>query len=1270
MIRQHPALSAPLHGLQLIEASAGTGKTWTISGLFVRLVLQAGLQPDQILTMTFTRAATAELRERIRQRLRGALLMLQGEAVEDEFLQALRQDNTLPEELLQTRAEAALRGFDDAAIHTIHGFCQRALSDRAFSGGLPFRAELLQDTSEQRRQLVTDFWRRHIATPAASDGQRRFIAWLLQSGESPDTLDEWLRHQLSRHGVIGRNDPPADLDAHAGAIARSWQALRTQAATLGDFERWLEQAPLNRRSYTKANVPKWLAQLRDWLSQPEATPASEPVQRFSSEYLTNGAKADFDLPALVVALDAVLAAQGALTRAYEQHWRALRLDLLDACRVGLSAELAEHGLQSFDDLLTRLHQALHSPHGPTLAALLRERYRAALIDEFQDTDQLQWEVLARIYQLADGLAGSGETGDERGQATARSPHESSPLPPGEGSGVRAFPDVGSADPWRETGSDFDSDATGYLAPYDDAPMPGEQFALDLDFTEEPPAAPAVFLVGDPKQAIYSFRGADVYAYLSAVQRCTQRHDLLDNQRSVAPLVRALNRVFAPAEDGSTAFRDERIAYHPVSPGSRPRPQLIDHGETDPAPLRLHLMPVQHSAKGEEKTASKEAASDWAASETAAEVRRLLDAAAAGQIRLGDEPLRAGDIAILVNSHRRAEAVRQALAEAGIVAAIQSQLSVYQTSEAEGLLRVLRAVASPSHEPSLRAALVTDLLGFDGHALHALREDESLWTPQLDRFARWNERWRQHGFIRMFRELLRDAAVPERLAAFRDGERRLTNLLHLGELLQAESGRQRGPEALIAWLATRHEDNTREETQLRLESDASLVQVLTIHRSKGLEYPIVFAPYLWDASDFFDLQDLILHHEPGTDAEPGNALVLEGRVAQLANARLIARDEALAERLRLAYVALTRASHRCHLFTGNINGLQHSALGWLLLRQRDASPGHDEQLTRLQQLISAEPASFRLHQAAAAASTGPLTDTTLPALATRPLPAIPAGLIVTSFTQLLRDVEREHADTALLPEPLPDHDQGAPAPIGVIAPREPGGSAARFPRGAAAGTCLHSMLENMAFGADRQDWLKPISEALTLAGYPEDWAPEVALWMQQIVQTPLHGADCRLSDLAPGDVLSEMEFCLPSHALPPRALSTTLRQHGVAASQLAGQRVHGFLKGFIDLVFVHQGRYWIVDYKSNDLGETADAYGEAALAAEMAHADYNLQAILYQLALRRWLRWKHPADGGDRLGGAIYLFLRGMDPSHPGRGVHLMPSNHALLDALDALFEGQ
>ena len=1197
-----------LDGLHLLEADAGTGKTWTIAGLVVRALIERELGIEQLLVVTFTNAATAELGARIRQRIAQLERLLddrieaRATAVDEPFCVAFAAglDDTAA-----LRARSALRialaRVDEMAVHTIHGFCQRVVDEHALSIGVPSGLPVSADSAAPELDRLADWWRAQAreASPA------RLLAFGL-AGLTPDALHAAVKALAAN--PLARVEPAAgDWRAVEGELTALRDELAAALGREGDaLLDWIGvKGNADGNRFRVAWVTKWLDALRRFCADPHPAELPDAIGKLAAPRFGDRPPPS-TIPAICERLSTLAASIARLPA-----WIAQEIAAVAAAE--RRDDLARAQSLGFDDLLRLVHDALADREGGVaLATALRERHPLALIDECQDTDPLQWAIFRRIY-VDDAPSGSGQ------------------------------------------------------------------------------APPALVLVGDPKQAIYAFRGADVYSYLDARDAVRRIHRLGENQRASRALVAAINAIFRRERP----FLVDEIGFSEAGVGARPRRPL----EAGDGASRAALTVVRLQADPESGWLGASAARRQAVDACVAEIGRLLGSGA----RLGDSALRPADIAVLVNAHWQGTEIKRALAAAGIGAAEVSRDSVLATLECSELMRIVAAIADPTDPGLLRAALATTLLGEDARSLRALDSDAGGALVTASRFARAREDWRRHGPIAALRRLIRDEDVGARLAATRDGDRRLTNLLHLVELLGDDEEARRGPQqALHAWVRRRlaGEADERETEELRLESDEDLVRILTVHKSKGLEFPVVFLPYAWSSKS----PRLAIPQTWHERAPEGHWRAVLDFAPTQETTRQCA-SESHAEALRAMYVALTRAEQRCYLFWGVAAGAQYSPLAWLLAGvdpsvQKDWRPGFkapqpldvqavDRGLDACRERANAsDPASVVVVDAPAlAAGLGPtqagegaagderhaLADVRPEALTARPWRAtIAAPLVTTSFSAI---VSALHADDggarAQDAVERPDHDQ-FPAPLDEAPAAGEASIRFRFPSGAQAGVCLHGVLEDARFDArfDR----RAVADRLLRGGYRRFDAGQVAEWLEQVVAAPMRdaqGETIRLPEVPMARQVRELDFLLCGHAVSDRALIETVGTEFAIDAAAGAARWSGFLRGFVDLVFEHGGRYYLLDWKSNHLGDSATRYAAGPLAAAMRANAYSLQACLYALALHRWLRRRLRGYDYERhFGGALYVFLRGAGLEVPGVervGVHASRPSARLIDALDRLF---
>ncbi len=1146
-----------LAGTTVIEAAAGTGKTYAIAALFLRLILEREMTVESLLVVTFTDAATEELRDRVRDRLSRALDAFSGLKPADDFLAELLRrnpDRQRARELLTL----ALASFDGASIHTIHGFCSRVLQEHAFECGTLFDTELVTDQSKIVREIAEDAWRRFFYQ--ADD---LFVAHVIRSGVTLEELADILKLSSSRIelSIIPDASPIAvdqALESCQKAFHRlqeAWPLARESVvAILSD------SSALNRTSYKPASIEGWACSMDRFASGRDPLDIPGKLEKFTLSAVAAATKKGMTTPEhrFFSICESFNHAAAELQRQFGINILAMKGELARTAHSELSRRKELRNLRSYDDLLFALHTVLNSGSRDLLVQGLRRRYQAALIDEFQDTDKLQYSIFTELFAGAE--------------------------------------------------------------------------------------APLV-LIGDPKQAIYSFRGADLSAYLSAVRGSLEDgFTLTRNWRSTPEFLAAVNALF----QGSRPFVIPEIEYRPVSSGKYPE-------GSGPFAAEPPLVLWRYDRNGgalQQNPLAKSKAELLVARDVSLEVARLIGAG---------EKVDAGDIAVLVRKNHQGRLVQRALRDMGIPSVLHGTESLFCSREIMELHRLLVAVADPGNEPRLRSALATELLGWSAARLDAVKEDTAEWSLVLERFCGLHDSWTEQGFMSMAAELLAVEAVRPRLLAYPDGERRLTNLLHSLEVLHhASLEEELGMEGLLTWLSERIAVPPEiDEYQLRLETDESCVQLVTIHRSKGLEYPVVFVPFAWEGvrkectAIFHDRERLIFDL-----GSPG-----------IAESRRRAREEQFAEDLRLLYVAITRAKFRCYLTCGLFSGSETSALAYLLHRPLLAEGDPVELLaSHLLTLDSAareqDIQALVERSGSAIAVLSPPQDHDLPAptavierssIKYRPFQGeIDRTWRVTSFTGLISG--KGHASE------LPDRDATTEvsAPLADDSEAVPNGIFA-FPRGAQPGTCLHAILERIDFARFNRDEVRELAvDQLKRHGIATDWGETVAGMVENVLHTPLlvNNDGFSLARLEPGSWRQEMEFMLPLATLQSTDLPRLFRSHGNEArfpallEELGFTQVRGMLLGFIDMVFRYNGRYYLIDWKSNHLGNRPVDYTSDRLTVVMEREFYILQYHLYTVALHRFLALRQPGYNYDlHFGGVFYLFLRGIHPAlGPASGI--------------------
>lgn len=1166
-------------GVYLVEASAGTGKTYAIAMLVLRFVAELGLEIDHILIVTFTRAATAELRARVRQRLVDGWLILSGESTDaDATLTAWAQ--TIPEEKrteARIRLKLAIANIDQAAIFTIHSFCQRMLREHALESSQPFNSELLSDTKAVVQEVVDDFWRENLYPVSTLAG-----SILREVAGTPEELLKTVSQAKGKGRLLPEAVPP---------FAEAEDALN---AAVADFSQWWdEHGEALRDQYAKDDEAGWFNKklkegwpaLMDGLAKMCAgIGVPEDLSLLDSEFLT-----DLDSGLLKKVKLKKLGREGfckgrifppqeifkPLADALGTLKLSCRCQLAGTLREEVRRRMGRTGSLSYDDLIHNVAAGLKGDGGELLQQSLAERFGAALIDEFQDTDSDQYYIFKRLFVDGNHI---------------------------------------------------------------------------------------LFLIGDPKQAIYSFRGADIHSYFQARSSASYQLTLKKNYRSHPRMVEGVNQLFKGREK-PFLYEEEDLPFFPVTTLEESESAGLAGPDAEEASgLEYWVLPEPESGK----RWSSRKAQDCICAHVVAEISHLLTDRWSITDKGVNRFLAPQDIAILVRTNSVAADYVDALANAGIPAVTLSRDSVYASKECRELLLLMQAILEPSNQRQFKAGLALHWFGMSGQELRAVCEDEERFGAWRERMAEYQRQWREESFFVMMVRLLREEKVFHRLVARRRGERIISNIQQLLSLARDEAeDRRLGPFELLQWLRRRREEEKREEAELLLESDEAAVQVVTMHKAKGLEYGIVFCPDLWRPIDMLKSETNQLVVWDGSD------MVIDLGSNEFEKHREMARWENQAEALRLLYVAVTRAKLRCYVVWADCSASGRaldsflSPLSWLLFGVRQNDDGRVTPLTREEQLEL-------LQKAAAGSSTGlrelesdpPQPEGTLPVghkkLSVR---EVSRNLVTdwqrSSFSSLSRLSDYEHEGSN---ETAGEGGDTAAIPLTGL------------PAGPHFGNLVHGLLEEHSFSMlsriEKNEEFTARCHELSRRFGAEVETEKLALLLQNVVQgsliPPGAAGDCfSLAQIADTACLKEMEFYMSLGHCEAADLGTLLGADP-AVTSLRPHSLEGYLTGFIDLLCEHDGRYYLLDYKSNHLGDRlADYEGESLLGAMRAH-NYGLQYWIYTLVLHRWLgRRIENYNYAQHFGGVFYLFVRGMTPGGTG-GIYTTRPDEKLLREFDRI----
>ena len=1193
-------ITLPLNQISLIEASAGTGKTYTIGSLYLRLLLKAGennfsrpLNVEEILVVTFTDMATEELKKKIRERITDAIdkLIAFAETQDksafknDEFLTALCDNLNIFEAI--HRLKLAEQNMDLAAIYTIHGFCRRMLMQYAFHSGIHFNLELIKDQSDLLVRFANEFWREHFY-PLPFE-MADFIANELGS---PDDVLSLLKSDLGKNLIVDLENQQAlsisiteFLHQYLGeyfkdikALKRFWLESAGKISELiteelnKDYAKG-EPKSLSRRSYNTSRLAKWIDQVNAWANDPRDYVLNETLISYFTQSAL-GEKGEEGASPFIAPIFAELEERASALMSPDL----LRRVILYHYRQGLQQKLLDYKLnhqeKSFDDLLRLLCEALQGAQGNELAEMIRFQYPFAMIDEFQDTDSQQYAIFSKIYR------------------------------------------------------DNPEKNTGFI------------------------------MIGDPKQAIYRFRGADIFTYLKASDEAQSRFELTKNYRSEKHLVDGVNALF---DFPQSPFIYQNINFTAVD-SRDDHLQFYLNGKAEPA-YRFYLTESDKVNKTE------------MAKICAISIQHWLKSAAENQAVFQNEDtcktLQAANIAVLVKNRYEAADVIQELQKLGIASVyLSDQSSVFDSHVAVELLRILKACLNVAERPILNA-IATALFGLNAADIHQIQQNEADWQRWADSFAQYQQTWQRQGILTMLHQILLEQGISERLLSQATGERDLTDFLHLAEILQQAATLHESEAALLSWFEKQIQGEGRQEAQIRLESERQLVKIVSIHKSKGLEYDLVWLPFLAVPSKTPTAGDMNIYYSKERDETLWD---IENR-----NLKALY-EETFAEELRLLYVALTRAKYQMAFalpaqFDKKWNALHYVLSQGEIGKEIALSVPKDTEILlqafKEKMQDNVEICTKPNLEAFPALSINTKNDELKASEFTG---NIEQDWRITSFTSIEQGHRRQNYFTEsagkkhAIFDDAKDYDSQNAIEISTALLSENESNILDLPRGKQVGTALHRHFENCYFSdlANTEE-IDKLRQSLQL---DETFTEPLQNWLQQISHTPLSNEiGIALADLANKDCIKEMPFYLAIREhFDVDAFNRALKAHHHLPSEpLQFEQIQGMVRGSIDLVFRHHGKYYLVDYKSNFLGSSLTDYNQEALKKEMLHSHYDWQYLIYTLALHRYLQSVVPHyDYARDFGGVFYLFLRGMN-GEPQSGVFYDRPSVELITELDGVF---
>jgi exodeoxyribonuclease V beta subunit len=1147
-------LSAPLSSHSLIEANAGTGKTFTISRLYLRFLLEKRLPIASIVVVTFTEAATVELKERIHNLLREFWAVVELGSSADPFFSGLlkRIDSGVATDLLNE----ALHSFDNASIFTIHGFCRTILTRHPFECQMPFKAEIITNQNELTEEIIADFWR--TAIDHYSPG---FVGYLSLNGYNPLELKKiWhsISSTISEVSIIPDVSflPVEQIENKWSetfdALKQHWNESRNEISKL------LNSGALNATSYKASTIAALLEETNRFLTAPAPfAQLPEKFDRLTTSLLEKYTKKNCSIPTHPFFSACQEAADIFQTRleTYKNNLLHFQKSFFTFVRKESTVRKDTQSKLYFDDLLLKVEKALKNSHNSNLINILQKNYQAALIDEFQDTDQIQYFIFATIFAHA-------------------------PL----------------------------------------------------------------FLIGDPKQSIYRFRGADIFTYLKASQNVNYTFTLSRNYRSHPDLVQCVNTLFCRSPH---LFLFDQITAQPSESGLTGENCTLSIDGIKKPPLTWICFNSLRSDEIYTKVVDT----------VSSRIAFLVAKGSRNEATIGCRPLSAKDIAVLVRKNSEAILLHKALINKGIPAIIESGSSVFSTLESQELLCILRAMVTPHRSDYIRSALITTLMGFNANDIDRLSKNPSEWDTIVTRFYTWHDQWELHGIAGIMRRFLADENVRPRLLSQPAGERKLTNITHLVELLLHEEHNERkGLHPLLDWFTQKTLQDTEhipDEEVMRLESDADAVSIITVHRSKGLQFPIVFCPFIWDGiSPGRNLEKPYIVHSDN-DLKP---LLVIGE-PESSNHFNTYETETLAEEMRLLYVALTRAESCCYaviLYKPNSDAI--NAAAFLLLSDGTENPPGasfraymklrgDFNMYQLltttfnyQNRIGFDNADINSHEEVSSVLPTPksLKIQTLERL-------IPEPWKITSFSSLSKthnENDRINDDSGVIENTLSNETT-----------KNDFSTMSSFPRGEIAGLFLHELLEITDLSnLDSNKDITLIQALLSRYNFESQWDNVIFELLKQISEISLPPNGIILNGVKKSDCIKELQFHFPIENLNSKELQNLLAFEQpdlfaptpYSAEGVDFKQISGYMKGFIDLLFTSEDKFYIIDWKSNYLGNSPEMYTFETMDREMNAKHYKLQYYIYTIAAHRYLSLRcKDYSYAKHFGGVYYLFLRGL-----------------------------
>ncbi|CUR53604.1 RecBCD enzyme subunit RecB [Serratia symbiotica] len=1163
-------LTIPLFGTQLIEASAGTGKTFTIGILYLRLLLGLGkksafsrpLKVKEILVVTFTDTASEELRIRIQNNINDLYMTcIYGKSKKPLFLKLLNEINNLSNAIkILYLAKTQIHKME---IYTIHSLCQNILNNNILKSRILFKQTLIKDEILLRQQACTDFWRRYFYPLPLDLARIIYKEWNSPKDLLYD-LSDFLNisvpiihpKQKNEETILIRHKKNIE---YINSIKIHWKKVEN------DIKNIILQSDINKHIYNKKNVSNWLQKINEWtIKETLDYTLPKELKKFKQSILIEKTKKN-NIPYHIIFhdIDKLFSISLTLRDLIIKH-------ALNEIHYFIKKEKKIRSEIFFNDLINKTKYILYNVEGEKLAKNIRYQYPIAIIDEFQDTDSEQYSIFKKIY------IGHKKCG--------------------------------------------------------------------------------LLLIGDPKQAIYSFRGTDIFTYIRARNEINSHYTLETNWRSSPAMVTSINKLFSQIKK---PFLFDQIPFIKINSAKKNHKLLFKINNKIQPAIKFWLQRGENvNITDYQKYMSKLCA---------LQICNILNLGQKKQALLYNskdiKPVQASNITVLVRTHYEAIQIYNELNSLYVPTIyLSNQNNVFNTSEAKDLLFLLCAILTPENQLILQRGIATNLMGLDILTLFNLKNNKNSWNLLINEFYKYNEIWKNYGIISMLYTIIKTYNIEKNILSLNNGKQYLTNILHLSQLLQETSIYLKNKDELIYWFEKQIQkpDFQSEKQKIKIENNENLVKIITIHKSKGLEFDIVWLPFI---SNFYQ-KKIILHHDRNTFEKILNFNFDKKKFK-------LSEEERLSEDLRLLYVALTRSIYHTSIgishiiYKNNKNiinvNLHQSAQNYLIQSGKLYNVNYfydclkkivDNNITISEDIIlNQKEIQFK-------------NNTSKEVLTKNFTRYIKNFWNVISYTSFLKNTKNSIKKIVfeLNANDFNIHIKNKEIPL----------TQHTFPRGLISGKFLHKIFEKLNFTQPLNQ--KKILEQLRNQDFSDKWQPILLKWINILLNTPLNNYNLTLSKITSQNKQCEFQFQLSiNKLLKAKDFNNLIKFYDPISARcpdLSFKDVKGILQGFIDLVFYWKGKYYLLDYKSNWLGEDSNNYTQSKIENEIIEHRYDLQYQIYTLALHRYLKYRIKNYKYQyNFGGVIYLFLRGIDIKHPKNGIFNHYPNKKLIENMDYLFSG-